>query len=240
MASLGTLLVAVARADLWMFPRGLSSYCSHVTPSTPGAAFFLISRNASRSRSTVMWCKSALNRSFLSPERCLSHTFQRTWHTLFPALCPGRVLLVRVLLGQPPSLHRLRRGWSPALFGGFVGTMGLSDFPCPCIAGLRSSTFPARPSGPSPRGRTRDLPVLAHGVSTRARRSPTAQGRPAHSPWRTRPCCLPLRTTASAPWLHLFSRLNTPPVCAPVNASPAPSRGPTHDSGSPWLARPSV
>jgi hypothetical protein len=28
--------------------------------------------------------------------------------------------------------------------------------------------------------------------------------------------------------------------CAPVNASPAPSRVPAHDSGSPWLAGPSV
>src|ERR687898_260025 len=29
-----------------------------------------------------------------------------------------------------------------------------------------------------------------------------------------------------------FSRLNTPPACSPVNASPTASRPPTHDSGS--------
>ena len=30
----------------------------------------------------------------------------------------------------------------------------------------------------------------------------------------------------------LFSRLNTQPMRTPVNASPSPSRGPTHDSGT--------
>src|SRR4030081_1709682 len=32
----------------------------------------------------------------------------------------------------------------------------------------------------------------------------------------------------------LFSRLNTQPMRTPVNASPSPSRGPTHDSGTVW------
>src|SRR6266404_8184858 len=30
---------------------------------------------------------------------------------------------------------------APALFGGFAGTMGLSDFPCPYIIGVRPWTF---------------------------------------------------------------------------------------------------
>jgi hypothetical protein len=34
----------------------------------------------------------------------------------------------------------------------------------------------------------------------------------------------------------LFSRLNTQPMRTPVNASPSPSRGPTHDSGAVWLS----
>ena len=34
----------------------------------------------------------------------------------------------------------------------------------------------------------------------------------------------------------LFSRLNTQPMRTPVNASPSPSRGPTHDSGTVWFA----
>jgi hypothetical protein len=38
----------------------------------------------------------------------------------------------------------------------------------------------------------------------------------------------------------LFSRLNTQPMRTPVNASPSPSRGPTHDSGTVWFARPSL
>ena len=38
-----------------------------------------------------------------------AHTIQRTWRANFPALRPGRVLLVRVSLGRAPSLHRLRR-----------------------------------------------------------------------------------------------------------------------------------
>ena len=38
----------------------------------------------------------------------------------------------------------------------------------------------------------------------------------------------------------VFSRLNTQPMRTPVNASPSPSRGPTHDSGTVWFARPSL
>src|SRR5690606_23966 len=41
--------------------------------------------------------------------RELTYTVQRAWHT-FPALRPERVLLVRVSLGQAPSLHHLRYG----------------------------------------------------------------------------------------------------------------------------------
>lgn len=46
--------------------------------------------------------------------------------------------------------------------------------------------------------------------------------------------------TASAPGTISFSRLNTRPACAPVNASAAPSRAPPHDSGSSWVASPSM
>jgi hypothetical protein len=38
----------------------------------------------------------------------------------------------------------------------------------------------------------------------------------------------------------LLSRLDGQPGCAPVNASPAPSRVPPHDSGTVWFARPSL
>lgn len=36
----------------------------------------------------------------------------------------------------------------------------------------------------------------------------------------------------------IISQLNTLPACAPVNASMAPSRTTTHDSGSGWIATP--
>jgi hypothetical protein len=38
----------------------------------------------------------------------------------------------------------------------------------------------------------------------------------------------------------IVSQLNALPACAPVNASMAPSRVTTHDSGSGWIATPSL
>ena len=38
----------------------------------------------------------------------------------------------------------------------------------------------------------------------------------------------------------VLSRLNGQPVRAPLNASPAPSRVPPHDSGTVWFATPSL
>ena len=52
-------------------------------------------------------------------------------------------------------------------------------------------------------------------------------------------CCLPSVGTTSAPRSIRFSRLNTRPAPAPVNASPPPSRAATHDSEPTWLATPS-
>jgi hypothetical protein len=57
------------------------------------------------------------------------------------ALCPGRVLLGQVPLGQSPSLHLLRHRL-PGLFGNFLGTTELSDFLYPCIVGVRPWDFP--------------------------------------------------------------------------------------------------
>jgi len=45
-----------------------------------------------------------------------------------------------------------------------------------------------------------------------------------------------LQGTAPAHWISLISRLNTSPARTPVNASPAPSQAPTHDSGPGWVA----
>jgi hypothetical protein len=38
----------------------------------------------------------------------------------------------------------------------------------------------------------------------------------------------------------IISQLNTLPTCAPVNASMPPLRTVTHDSGSGWIATPSL
>ena len=58
--------------------------------------------------------------------------------------------------------------------------------------------------------------------------------------WRRGQCCLPTEPRASAARrVTRFSRLNTRPARAPVNASPPPSRASAHDSGSVWVATPS-
>ena len=53
------------------------------------------------------------------------------------------------------------------------------------------------------------------------------------------PSVLPsaMRNDVGTP-VAIISQLNTQPACAPVNASPAASRLPTHDSGPGWLATP--
>ena len=84
------------------------------------------------------------------------------------------------------------------LFIGFVGTTGLSDFPEPCIIGVRPPAFPMRPAAPSAAGDSRisrfsrmEIPRV-RGVCDRA-------GPPVVSRSRRRACGLPLRITASAP-----------------------------------------
>ena len=65
----------------------------------------------------------------------LTYPLKRAGHAT-PALGPGHVTLKRIPLGQPiPSTVSAATG--AALFGGFKSTIGLSDFPCPCILGVR-------------------------------------------------------------------------------------------------------
>src|SRR5688500_1434084 len=57
----------------------------------------------------------------------------------------------------------------------------------------------------------------------------------------TRPFVWPSVTvTTSAPGTIALSRLDGRPARSPADASPGPSRGPTHGSGPVWLARPSL
>src|SRR4051794_28807651 len=74
-----------------------------VSPSTPGAASRLRSKNASRRSSALRWWKSEVNR-FLLPLPCdLPYALQRLCHT-FPVLRPARALLARIPLGLRPWL----------------------------------------------------------------------------------------------------------------------------------------
>ena len=77
----------------------------------------------------------------------LPYTVQRIRHVMIPALCPGRVLLVRVPLGQAPSLHDLR-----PRFPGFVRLLRRYYGPVrlPRVVHLRITAlaFPQRPASP--------------------------------------------------------------------------------------------
>ena len=156
----------------------------------------------------------------------------------------GRAALPQVSLGQPPSLHRLRRRCS-----GFVRRLRRYyaavrlptsvhhrrvslDFP------MRSAFAIAADGRGTSRFPRRVFPYM-RGVSDRA-------GFLGVLPERRLGYCLPLCSTASASrrahclrngaWI---SRLNTQPARAPVNASPSPLRAMTHDSGPVWEASPS-
>src|SRR5437016_8905748 len=64
-----------------------------------------------------------------------------------------------------PSTASLASG--PTSFGGFAGTMGLSDFPCPCIIGCVLGLSDAVCNLFSHR-QARDLPVSAQGACVHA------------------------------------------------------------------------
>ena len=88
---------------------------------------------------------------------CLTYPLERTAHAsrlcIRSAFCSGRFPLARPLPSIPSAAGR------PALFEDFVGTTGLSDFPCPFIIGVRLSTSRCGPllwaNKGSPGSRTR-------------------------------------------------------------------------------------
>jgi hypothetical protein len=141
-----------------------------------------------------------------------------------------------------PSTASASAGLPTALFGSFPGTTPRSDFPPPWwLAVLRllaSRRAPRQGSCEQPR---------------------QAVGSPGSRVGRVRACMGPQTArdpraprhggahdvafeVASAP-RHpgtVVSQLNTQPALPPVNASPAPSRVPAHDSGPLWIATPST
>jgi transposase len=92
--------------------------------------------------------------------------------------------------------------------------------------------------------RRRPARCLARRAS-RTRNFHTCQGlRPRRAGGRalamTRQPMLPSgNSTPSAPETFKLSRLNGWPICSPTDASPAPSRMPSHGSGPMWIATPS-
>ena len=181
------------------------------------------------------WCRSAVNRASLS-RFAACRTRSSPCDTRVPALGPERVVLAVFPLVSPlPSTASA----APALFGGFVGNTGLSDFPSSCISGLRPQ--PSL-SGPPPRpwmtgkdGISRfsrmKVPCIQGSSTPRgplAARASAAGGVAFHSTQRCR-----------RPGLGLF-RGSMACLHVPLtNASGTPSRTPPHGAGSPWLAKPS-
>jgi hypothetical protein len=147
-------------------------------------------------------------------------------------------LLSRVPLGQPPSLHSLRRRL-PSFVRGLRRYYGAVRLPMAVHHRITSLDFPLRP-GPHPFATRQpwDLPILARDVSGRAWGLGPRRVRPglAFSPRAIVPSATP---RASAPWSGGISRLDTQPARTPANASPDALRLPAHDSGPVWIATPS-
>src|SRR5258708_31118708 len=103
--------------------------------------------------------------------RCFPHTFQPVCPA-FPALRPALVRLSRVLLGQRPSLHNLRRR-SPALvrlLRRYYAAVRLPRAEAKSRRACGSYSSSPSPTAPPPCEfrRQRGLSVLAPGVSVHA------------------------------------------------------------------------
>src|SRR6266436_272570 len=166
---------------------------------------------------------------------CLTYPLQRT-RRVFPARCPGRVLLRRVPFGQTPSLHPLRRRL-PGVVRGLRRYSGSVRLPRSVRHRRTSLDFPTRPRATATLGGLgisrfpSEVFTYVHGVSDRAGLCNASRYR--RSRWG-----LPLLLTASASRSNCLTRLNTRPARSPVNASTPPLRAAPHDSGPVWVAVP--
>jgi hypothetical protein len=184
--------------------------------------------------------KRAIDGRGLSPHKSYgivgySYPLQRTGR-VFPARCPGRVLLWQVPFGQPLSLHPLRRRLSGVVRG--LPRYGRAVRLPKSVRHRRASLdFPTRPRATAAQGGLGisrfpcEVFPYVHGVSDRAGFSCTSR-------YRHTRCGLPRLLTASASRSEFLSRLNTRPARSPVNASTPPLRAAPHDSGPTWLATP--
>jgi hypothetical protein len=164
---------------------------------------------------------------------CLTYPLQRT-ERVFPARCPGRVLLGQVPFGQTFSLHPLRCWW-PGIVRGLRWYSRSVRLPRSVRHRRMSLDFPMRPRATASLGEPgisrfpfEVLPYV-HGVCDRA-------GLRSTSRYRCAGWSLPLSPTASASRSKKLTRLNTRPARSLVNASTPPSRAAPHDSGPMWVA----
>ena len=153
-----------------------------------------------------------------------------------PAQCPGPAARIRIPLDQPPSLHLLRADRRHQFVRRLRRYYAAVRLPAAVHHRRTSSDFTMRPKHALLGGRrisrfSRRLFPCMPGVSDLAGYLRALPKR--HVGFR-----LPLLLTGSASRTKFISRLNTQPARTPVNASPAPLRAPTHDSGPSRLARP--
>jgi hypothetical protein len=166
---------------------------------------------------------------------CLTYPLQRT-RRIFPARCPGRVLLWQVPFGQPSSLHPLRDRL-PGVVRGLLRYCRAVRLPRSVRHRRTSLDFPTRPRATAALGGLGisrfpcEVSAYVHGVSDRAGLWHTSR-------YRCTRWSLPHTPRASASRSNCLTRLNTRPARSPVNASTPPSRAAPHDSGPMWVANP--
>src|SRR5712671_3096941 len=164
---------------------------------------------------------------------CLTYPLQLTGR-VFPARCPGRVLLWQVPFGQSSSLHPLRYRL-PGFVRRLLRYYRAVRLPRSVRHRRTSLDFPTRPKATAARGGLgisrfpREVSAYVHGVSDRAGLWHTSR-------YRCTRWGLPLLLTASASRSVFLTRLNTRPARSPVNASSPPLRAAPHDSGPMWVA----
>ncbi len=164
---------------------------------------------------------------------CLTYPLQRT-RRVFPARCPGRVLLWQVPFGQSSSLHPLRHRL-PGFVRRLLRYYRAVRLPRSVRHRRTSLDFPMRPRANATLdelGISRfpsEVSPYVHGVSDRAGLWHTSR-------YRCTRWGLPLSPTASTSRRDLLTRLNTRPARSPVNASTPPLRAAPHDSGPMWVA----
>src|SRR4051812_12738913 len=161
--------------------------------------------------------------------------------THFPALCPARALLARVPLGPRPSLHLLRRRspglvrWLPRYYGG-VRLLGFVHHR------LRLLVFPMRAPGIPPLAKPevsrvprKELPHMTGAWATHGQGGARAIA-PVRVAFRAfEHVGTQVAQVFAAQWLAYvlpYRRFAT-------DASPTPSRVPTHGSGPVRIATPS-